>query len=200
MTDNMYIERSCRISENTIWLDGAPYWKGLPAASFIDFAKEAFRLLKVDYPKFYKMDNLSKLVFLAADFLLQQQDKDGIALVMANRSSSLDTDIKHQQSIQEKESFFPSPATFVYTLPNICEGELCIRHQLMTENIFLVDECFPTETIEMYAAYLLRSGKAKRVMCGWAELFQENYDAVLYLVGPNGEKEHTKKNIEDLFR
>ncbi|WP_321539372.1 hypothetical protein [Flavobacterium piscinae] len=87
------------------------------------------------------MDNLSKLAFLASEVLLSEQiiaeAENNVALVFANRSSSLDTDVKFQQSIDDKENYYPSPAVFVYTLPNICVGEISIKHQLKSENAFL---------------------------------------------------------------
>ncbi|MFD1771823.1 hypothetical protein [Sphingobacterium suaedae] len=195
-----YIVKSCLISTNRIVVDGAVHWESSPYTAFNDFAKDAFRHLQVDYPKFYKMDSLSKLAFLAAEYLLEEADKEELALVLANRSGSLDTDIKHQESIQDEEYYFPSPATFVYTLANICAGELSIRHKLLSENIFLVAEQYPVPTVKAYASYLMRSRKAKQVLCGWIELFKENYNTVLYLVGPKGSVEHTEENIKELFK
>ena len=61
-------------------------------------------------------------------------------MVFANSNSSLDVDIKHNASIADKEKYFPKPAVFVYTLPNIMLGELSIRHLLRGENIFFVSE------------------------------------------------------------
>lgn len=167
---------------------------------FSAFAKEAFKQRNAAYPKFFKMDSLSKLATLAAEYILDGEPTDGLALVLVNKSGSLDTDVKHQESIQDSDHFFPSPATFVYTLANICAGEISIRHQLQTENIFFVADQFPVAMVSTYADYLLVSGKAKRVLCGWIDFFQEKYEAVLYIVSPEGEKQHTEENISALFR
>jgi hypothetical protein len=69
--------------------------------------------------------------------ILKDEDHSRTALVFANRSSSLDTDFKYQESINSQENYFPSPAVFVYTLPNICVGEISIKHKMQTENAFL---------------------------------------------------------------
>src|SRR5690606_2381264 len=182
MLEKKNIRKSCTIEQHRVVVDDKLIWSSEPHVSFSDFAKGAFLHLDIDYPKFYKMDALSKLAFLAAEYILQEEDKGELALVLANRSGSLDTDVKHQESIQDPEHFYPRPATFVYTLANICAGVIAIRHGLQTEQAFFVAEEFPEETIRTYADYLLQSGKAKRVLYGWVEYFQEAYRAVLYLV------------------
>lgn len=152
------------------------------AESFSDFAKGAYKGLEFNYPKFHKMDNLSKLAFLAAEMLLKDQDNNGTALVLANKSSSLDTDFRYQESINSPENFFPSPAVFVYTLPNICVGEISIRHQMQTENAFFVLDEFDEKFLNDYSQQILQSGKAEKVLCGWVELYQESYKAFVYLL------------------
>ncbi|ASW75628.1 3-oxoacyl-ACP synthase [Chryseobacterium piperi] len=150
--------------------------------TFQEFAKEAYKSLDLNYPKFHKMDSLSKLAFLSAEMILKNQDKTRTALVFANRSSSLDTDFKYQDSINSKENYFPSPAVFVYTLPNICVGEISIRHQMQTENAFFVLDEFDESFLNNYAQQILDTRKAEKVLCGWVELYQESYKAFVYLL------------------
>lgn len=150
--------------------------------TFQEFAKEAYKTMEFSYPKFHKMDNLSKLAFLAAEMILKEDDHSNTALVFANKSSSLDTDFKYQESINSKEAYFPSPAVFVYTLPNICVGEISIKHKMQTENAFFVLDEFDENFLNDYAEQILHSGKADKVVCGWVELYQENYKAFVYLL------------------
>jgi hypothetical protein len=98
---------------------------------------------------------------------------------LANKSSSLDTDVKYQESISDKENYYPSPAVFVYTLPNICLGEISIRHQLKSENSFFIFDAFNTEFMSNYSNILLNTNKADMVLCGWVEFFNDNYKAFL---------------------
>lgn len=149
---------------------------------FSDFAKEAYKSLEFNYPKFHKMDNLSKLAFLASEIILKNDDHSKTALVFANKSSSLDTDFKYQESINSQENYFPSPAVFVYTLPNICVGEISIKHKMQTENAFFVLDEFDEEFLNSYALQILQTGKAEKVLCGWVELYQESYKAFVYLL------------------
>lgn len=153
-----------------------------PAETFSEFAREAYKSLELNYPKFHKMDNLSKLAFMSAEIFLKDKDNSKTALVFANRSSSLDTDAKYQESINSQENYFPSPAVFVYTLPNICVGEISIKHKMQTENAFFVLDELDENFLNDYSQQILQSGKAENVLCGWVELYQESYKAFVYLL------------------
>jgi len=171
----------CTIENSKIVLNQQTLFES-QAGNFSDFAKEAYKTLEINYPKFHKMDHLSKLAFLASEMILKSNEHSKTALVFANKSSSLDTDFKYQESINSEEHYFPSPAVFVYTLPNICVGEISIRHKLQTENAFFVLDEFDEEFLNSYAAQILQSGKAEKVLCGWVELYQESYKAFVYLL------------------
>lgn len=199
MEQSFYISKSCHIEQQCIQIDAEPVFTAAEL-DFSAFAKLAFKHSGVAYPKFYKMDALSKLAFLAAEYLLQEEDSTGMALLLANRSGSMDTDLIHQISIQDADNFYPSPATFVYTLANICAGEISIRHQLQTENAFFIAEDYDSFLMMNYANYLLLSGRASKVLCGWVEYRDENYKAVLYLVDHFGDKPHTVDEINKLFK
>lgn len=172
---------TCLIENSKIILNDETVFE-LPVGNFSDFAKEAYKSMELGYPKFHKMDNLSKLAFLASEIILKNEDHSRTGLVFANRSSSLDTDSKYQESINTPENYFPSPAVFVYTLPNICVGEISIRHKMQTENAFFVLDEFDEEFVNSYAGQLIQSGKADKVLCGWVELYQESYKAFVYLL------------------
>ena len=146
------------------------------------------------------MDNLSKLAFVAADVLLNNINIDeNTAVILSNRSSSLDTDRKHQTSISDAKNYYPSPSVFVYTLPNICIGEICIKHQLFSENSFFIFDTFNPEHLWIQSQYLLKSGKANRVLCGWIDIDDSKYDAFVYVVESQGELHHTINNLKKLY-
>lgn len=202
MTTNTYISKRCSIKNNTVIVDGIVVFEQ-NEVTFPEFIKSAYKAFSINYPKFFKMDNLSKLAFLTAEMILKDscnsEEENDVAIVFANQSSSLDTDVKHQKSIENKDEYFPSPAVFVYTLPNICAGEISIKHQLRTENAFFVFEKFNAEFIVNYANQLINSGKAERVLCGWVEFYQENYESFVYLVEKDGLVEHNEININTFY-
>ena len=202
LENKTYIEAFCTIQNSEITLNGETIFKS-DSDLFADFSKKAYQHFDINYPKFFKMDNLSKLAFLAAELLLKNEidntKVNDIALVFANKSSSLDTDVKYQNSISDKENYFPSPAVFVYTLPNICIGEISIKHQLKSENSFFIFDAFNSEFMTNYTNVLLHTKKAEKALCGWVEYYNEEYKAFLYLVTNEGETEHNKQTIENLY-
>lgn len=197
------IRASIHIVDNTIIWNKEPIYSE-QGTDFPSFIKNSYRNMGTDYPKFFKMDNLSKLGFLAADTLLRKavgepgEERD-IALVLSNRASSLDTDRKHQKSVQDRENYFPSPAIFVYTLPNIVLGEISIRHMLYSENSFFIFSHFNADYLYDYAESLLRTGKATEVLCGWVNYDDGEYEAFVYLVSTEGTTLHTKEEILKLY-
>jgi hypothetical protein len=148
------------------------------------FLLSAYQHFGFQYPKFYKMDHLSKLGWLAAELLLSKGFDPGnyqpedIAVVLSNSNASLDTDYKYMETVKE----IPSPAVFVYTLPNIMIGEICIRHKFKGENAFFVFESFDAGFIHEYVRDLMEHGTARACICGWVDVLGTEYKAVLFLV------------------
>ena len=141
-----------------------------------------------DYPKYYKMDGLSRLGFVASELLLQKflgGQCPPCAIILFNRSSSIDADRKYQATIAV-DNFFPSPSVFVYTLPNIVTGEIAIRHQWKSETSFYIlperDDAF----IQQMAEASLADEETKCVLTGWLDYEDDtHYEADLWLVSKN---------------
>lgn len=176
----------CEIKEGEIKLNGTVIYenKALPFAKFI---KGAYKEFELKYPKFHKMDRLCKLAFVTANLLLKEDQlksfaPEDIAVVMANSNSTLHTDSKYADSIQDRENYFPSPAVFVYTLPNIMVGEICIKYNIKGESVFFVSNQFDKEMLLDYSKDLLDSGAAQICLMGWVDYTEEDYHAILYLV------------------
>ncbi|MBP0905254.1 3-oxoacyl-ACP synthase [Mariniflexile gromovii] len=204
MNQPYYIKSSCSIKNSQVSLNGSIVFKN-ETDSFSEFIKAAYKQQNTNYPKFFKMDNLSKLAFLTADILLKNEnlnpeETNDIAMVFSNKASSLDTDRKHQDSIQNKENYYPSPAIFVYTLPNICIGEISIKYKLYSENSFFIFNGFNASHLCSYTKSLISSNKATQVLCGWVEFDDEdNYEAFIYLVAKEGTIKHSEEDILTLY-
>lgn len=163
-----------------------------------------YKHFRFDYPKFYKMDNLSKLGWLATEFLLQDvslksYEPEDIGIVFYNRSSSLDTDIKYFDTVKA----IASPALFVYTLPNIVMGEISIRHHLKGENILFVSDRFESGLMRQYVQDLFTSGSVRCCICGWIEFFENTVETALYLVETKNNGmflPFTEENINKLYQ
>jgi hypothetical protein len=147
-----------------------------------DFLNEAYLRLAVNYPKFYKMDPLSRLGFLAGEIVFQKASIQSYppssrAVVLMNAHASLDTDIRYRKASRS----IPSPALFVYTLPNIVTGELCIRHGLKGENAFFVTESFDPTLLWTYTSQVMAQDNTEVCLCGWIDVLGEEHDVFLYL-------------------
>ncbi len=191
------------IRNNSIKVNGKILFEN-SGTDFSTFIKSAYKQLNTDYSKFFKMDNLSKLAFLGADVLMKNagvepENQENIAIVLSNRASSLDTDRKHQESIQDPSNYYPSPAIFVYTLPNICMGEISIKYRLYSENSFFIFDSFNPSYLMDYSTSLLNDGKADKVLCGWVDFDSDSYEAFLYLVGSQGAITHHTEAIKSLY-
>ena len=144
--------------------------------------RERYKELEIKDIKFFKMDIMSRLGVIGATTLLRgveeisDIDPFNIGFMLANRSSSLDTDIRHQIVIDEQGDTAASPAIFVYTLPNIVIGEISIRNKFKGENIFFVNS---NERSESLCEDLLKMAERSRlefVICGWCDYYNERYD------------------------
>ena len=150
-----------------------------PETDFAPFIREAYKHLGENNMKFYKMDNLCKLGYVAAGYLLKDTNyrPEEIGIILANASSSLDTDCKHQAIINKEGDKAASPAVFVYTLPNVVLGEICIRHKIQGENTFFVCQQSDIASLEDYARIVMAKGKLRTCIIGWCELLDGHYQA-----------------------
>ncbi|PHS67654.1 MAG: 3-oxoacyl-ACP synthase [Flavobacterium sp.] len=200
MSRKFYIQKYCTIKNNRVSVNGNEIFSS-EISDKKDFFKSVYQFLGIKYSKFFKMDNLSKLAFLSAEFLLDKDVSEGknIAIILSNNASSLDTDRKYQDSINDSENYYPSPAVFVYTLPNIGIGEISIRHQLKSENGFFVFEKYNANFHYNYEQSLLQNNKSDSVLAGWVNIDGDSYEAFLYLISEKGEIEHTENNLKQLY-
>lgn len=143
-----------------------------------------FKSMEIDYPKFYKMDVLCRLGFVASEQLLREVNKvfseqvvdDNTAVLLVGKSASAVADHKYEETIQPGEdNYFPSPADFVYTLPNIVTGEIAIRHGLNGESWYIALPERDDAVIEQMAESLFAGSKTKSAIVGWIECPDEEH-------------------------
>ncbi len=130
---------------------------------------ELYRKYAGDYPKFFKMDTLCRLGWVAAEILLKKQSVD--AVILANCSASIKNDTDYLATISEGK-YYPSPSLFVYTLPNIVTGEIAIRHHIQGETSFYILE--KEEQLEPIVNSTLAAQPELCVMTGWCECSEAN--------------------------
>ncbi len=183
-TEYPVISAHASIAQQSIWLNGKKVFQDEKSTHFKAFAKAAYQAFELSYPKFHKMDQLSKLGFLCAETLLKDQNiknyaPQEISVVIANKNSSLDTDEKYLATL---DNIVPSPSLFVYTLPNILIGEICIRHQIKGEQNFFLSESFDINFVSKYVIDIFHQKLAKACITGWIEYYKDEYQAHLFYV------------------
>jgi hypothetical protein len=202
-TEN-YITASCIINNNIVYKNGLPLFEE-KELELPEFLLAVYRHFELQYPKFHKMDNLSKLGWLANEVLLagsfgkEKYKPEDVAIILSNANASLDTDIKYYETTKT----IASPAQFVYTLPNIVIGEISIRHHFKGENAFFISEQFDTGFIEQYVSNLINNNILQCCICGWVDVLDKNYNATLFLIEKDksaNSVNFTKENLNKIYQ
>jgi len=199
-----FISSYCIIKDRCVFQNGEILFEGGTADFLEEHLIKIYEKLGVGYPKFYKMDNLSKLGLLASEIVLKDRilkaeyEPAVVAVILANASSSLDTDIKYLESTRQ----MASPGLFVYTLPNIVMGEICIRHGIKGENGFFIFDKFDPEFLSTYVNLVMKQG-TEACLAGWIEVSGEQHNVFLYLT-ENRERglglPHTTEQLIKLYQ
>ncbi|MCQ2302836.1 MAG: hypothetical protein MJZ94_09465 [Bacteroidales bacterium] len=160
-----------------------------------------------DYPKFFKMDALCRVGFVASELLLQAENNvrfepcDDRAVIFFNQSGSLNADTHYQATIQDPGNFFPSPAAFVYTLPNIVTGEIAIRNKYYGETSFIVLEQADSAVMARQLLNAFLDSATQSIIGGWINCDDdEHFDARLFIIERNeyADVETLAKDIETI--
>lgn len=168
---------------------------------FASYIRGLYRSDGIPNMKFFKMDDLCKCGYMAAQRAFHAlAERSGctweelrdfigvrnIAVVLYNASSSLDTDMAHMDIVRKNGHGEASPSVFVYTLPNVVSGEICIRFGIKGENTFFIDSADGAQTgafAERYARSLVESGRYALVLHGKCEYFRGRCDVDIALSG-----------------
>ncbi|GAA4323865.1 hypothetical protein GCM10023115_52850 [Pontixanthobacter gangjinensis] len=192
----LFIRNSVLIRNSKVLKNGQLLMQEPEDLQLSKFLKNIYKERKLKYPKFFKMDRLSKLGYLGAEILTNGQIEDeNTALFFANSASSLQTDEAYAESMEE----FPSPSLFVYTLPNILLGEISIRHRLNSENIFFVFQDFDAGLFVDYVSTLFSQGKTENALCGWVNLHNNDYDVFLWEIALSGGIDFNEEELKKLY-
>lgn len=210
MANNLLISSYASIVKGQAWENGRMFYNIGYESGFSGYSRLLYKKLDLLYPKFFKMDNLCKLAILTSELLWHSTNSkfagDGsrMAVVLSNSSSSLDTDRTFYESINDADDYFPSPAVFVYTLPNIAIGELCIKNKITGENAFLIFEKFDETLLYNYVSELLNNNRADACICGWCNFDQGFEESFFMMIQKENAEEEVMKfnplNIKNLYK
>ncbi|MEO8759953.1 MAG: 3-oxoacyl-ACP synthase [Bacteroidia bacterium] len=190
-----YILSHTKIATNCLWHNGKLISKNDERVSSAALLEGFYKSINLSYPKFFKMDALSKLGILCAELILKDENindlfaKEKTAIVLSNKNSSLQTDVAYAKTMAD----FPSPALFVYTLPNIVTGEIAIKHKITGENAFFIEPIFNAELLHNYAELILQENDA--ALCGWLNIDETTCEGFLYFVAKQTVEDEKKTNF-----
>lgn len=197
-----YIQAYSRIRNFNIQRNGEKLFQSFDQKSSEDFLNQVYSFLNLNYPKFHKMDVLSRAGLTASELISghwkNQYSNEEVAVVLSNSNSSLETDSKFATTLKT----YPSPSLFVYTLPNIVIGEICIRNGWKGENAFFVSEGFDPALLKDYVDMVLENPSTSACLAGWIEVSENQQDVFLYLTDKNRQPasiDHTKEQILNLY-
>lgn len=189
-----------RITPEEVILDQRKLWEGnqnanekleeQEGAGHHSLLTSLYRQMIGNYPKFYKMDELSRLGFVASEILLnaekgdtdvERREEEGErlleerAIIFFNHSSSIASDRNYKESINDKDNYFPSPSIFVYTLPNIVTGEIAIRNHFHGETSFFILPNKDERMMEEILQASCRDAQSKSFLTGWIDYEDERH-------------------------
>lgn len=140
------------------------------------------------YPKFYKMDRLSQLGFIASELLLSKEQQhcqqcSDRGVVLFNHSSSVWVDKEFTKSIRVGDDYYPSPSLFVYTLPNIVCGEIAVRNGYHAETSFYIMPKKDDMMMEQVVSATFLDQSLQSMLTGWIDYEDEtHFEAELKLI------------------
>ena len=189
-----------RITPEEVVLDHQKLWEGnqnanekleeQEGAGHHSLLTSLYKQMIGNYPKFYKMDGLSRLGFVASEILLnaekgetdkERREEEGErlleerAIIFFNHSSSIASDRNYKKSINDKDNYFPSPSIFVYTLPNIVTGEIAIRNHFHGETSFFILPDKDEKMMEEILQASCRDAQSKSFLTGWIDYEDERH-------------------------
>ncbi len=181
----IFVKSYVSISDDKVMVNGVDY--PIQTEEGKSWLASIYYTAGIQYPKFFKMDNLCKAGFLGAELLMsrlglpQEENKRDWSVILMSHSGSLDDDTTYQQTIQTADNYFPSPAVFVYTLSNIVTGEIAIRHKMMGESsCFIVESYSPNRAYELASNGFLPEKGIQNQIFGWCEYMDGHVDVRLF--------------------
>jgi len=181
-SEELKIRHCVRISTKEAFVDNVKFETSSEGKALL---KELYKTHINDYPKFYKMDLLTRLTFVASELLLKAEgaepkDCEDRAVIIFNRSSSIVADKQYYETIKDDANYFPSPSVFLYTLPNLTTGEIAIRNHFYGETSFYILPEKNQKLMNDIIRVSFQDKKTKSIIAGWIECPDEdNFEAEL---------------------
>jgi len=140
-----------------------------------------------DYPRYYKMDRLSQLGFLASELLLREEGHRepcaDRAVVLFNHTSSTPSNRQYEETIADSDNYFPGPSLFLHTLPNMVCGEIALRNGYHGETSFYIVGSKDDSIVERVVHATFVDKHIDSMLTGWVDYLDNAcFEAELRLI------------------
>ena len=167
--------RTLRITPEGLSVDGKAVPIDARGASLIT---EIFKKHVADNSRFFKMDLYSRLAYVGTTLLAKETLEDCApedrALFVFTQNGSVLADRKHLSTFSNPEEFFPSPAVFINTLPNVVLGEIAVRNCIKGETTLVLLPFRDEAAIDRIMEATLSATRPSAVICGWVDCASED--------------------------
>ncbi len=175
----MMITHNVLFTDSILEIDGVPMSLDCPRQERLNYLYDNYLN---DYPKFFRMDALSKLGYIASE-LLVKKDKEGkdntslaydserimhgTSVILFCNTGSLVSDCQYEMDMNQKK---PCAGDFVYTLPNIVAGEIAIRNGFKGPTAMYLINRKDSKLIETIVQASMLAEDTSRILYGWIDL------------------------------
>lgn len=143
-------------------------------------------LLEV-YPKYYRMDGLCKLGYIASELLvkkIKENEEDfhplcDAAVIIFSNLGSFESDCRYEADLQKG---LPRAGDFVYTLPNIIAGEIASKNGIKgLTAVYLIPQKNQM-LMDLVVRTAMNAERCRSGIYGWLDFESETkYEADLYI-------------------
>lgn len=164
------VVKRLRITPEGLWMDDQAVPLENRGSALVT---EIFKKYLADGSRFFKMDLYSRLAYVGTTLLakdaLEDAGSEDRALVIFTQNGSVLADRKHLSTFSNPDEFFPSPAVFINTLPNVVLGEIAVKNSIKGETTLVLlpdrDETAMQRIIEATVA----ATRPSVLICGWVD-------------------------------
>jgi len=169
------VVKRLRITPEGLWVDD----QAVPLESRGSaLVTEIFKKYLADGSRFFKMDLYSRLAYAGMSLLakdaLEGYDPEDVALFVFTQQGSLLADRKHLSTFSNPDEFFPSPAVFINTLPNVVLGEIAVKNNIKGETTLVLLPDRDEAAIQRIMEASLAATRPAVVLCGWVDCGAED--------------------------
>ena len=169
------VAKRLRVTPDGLWIDDQAVPLENRGSALIT---EIFKKYLADGSRFFKMDLYSRLAYAGTSLLakdaLEDADPEDRALFIFTQNGSVLADRKHLSTFSNPEEFFPSPAIFINTLPNVVLGEIAVKNSIKGETTLVLlphrDEAAMNRIIEATVS----ATRPSVMLCGWVDCEAED--------------------------